>query len=118
MIDFFFVCLFVLGAELQRTHHHSPTRITLHLLPPLPASPTLHSHRQQYPAHHKRIKVSPACPGLHWLLGGTQREPFHIFFPPILSCKSILTLSNLVGIASAEISSSCPKQPGFLVKNA
>lgn len=62
--------LSVLGAELQCTHPYSATRVTLHLLPPLPASPTLHSHRQQYPAHHKCIKVSPAGPGLHGLPGG------------------------------------------------
>lgn len=63
----------VLGAELQRAHPYSPTRVTLHLLPPLPASATLHSHRQQHPAHHKCVQVSPACPSLHGLPGGTQR---------------------------------------------
>lgn len=64
--------LSLLGAELQRAHRYSPTRVTLHLLPALPASQTFHSYRQQYPAHHKRIKVSPAGPGLHGLLGGTH----------------------------------------------
>lgn len=64
--------LSILGAELHSAHRYSPTRVALHLLPPFPASPTLHSHRQQHPAHHERIKVSPACPGLHRLLGGTR----------------------------------------------
>lgn len=64
------VCL--VGAELQRAHRYPPTRVALHLLPPLPARPTIHSHRQQHSAHHKRIKVSPASPSLHGLLGGTR----------------------------------------------
>lgn len=69
--------LSLLGAELQCTHPYPPTWVALHLLPPLPASQTLHSHRQQHPAHHKRIKVSPACQSLHRLLGGTQSLTDH-----------------------------------------
>lgn len=66
----------VLGAELQRTHHYSPTRVPLHLLAPLPACSTLHSHRQQHPAHHKCIKVSPPSQGVHGLPGGTRCSHF------------------------------------------
>lgn len=61
-----------LGAELQRAHRHSPARVPLHLLSALPARPTLHSHRQQHPTHHKRVEVSPPCPGVHGLSGGTH----------------------------------------------
>lgn len=62
----------VVGAELQRAHHYSPARVPLHLLSPLPARPTLHSHWQQHPAHHKCVKVSPSCQGVHGLPGGTR----------------------------------------------
>lgn len=71
-LSFIYVFLSVLGAELQHAHPHPPTRVALHLLPPLPTGSTINPHRQQHPAHHKRIKVSPACSGLHRLLGGTQ----------------------------------------------
>lgn len=62
----------VLGAELQRTHRYSPARVPLHLLPPLPACPTLHTHWQQHAAHYKCVQVSPPCPGVHGLPGGTH----------------------------------------------
>lgn len=66
----------VLGAELQRTHRYSPTWVPLHLLSPLPTCSTFHSHWQQHPAHHKCIKVSPSCQGIHGLPGGTCSSHF------------------------------------------
>ena len=62
----------VTGAELQHTHPHPPTWVPLRLFATLQGGPTFHSHRQQYPAHHERIQVSPACSSLHGLLGGKQ----------------------------------------------
>lgn len=62
------------GAELQLPHRNRSPRIALHFFPPLPASPALHPHRQQHPAHHKRVKVPPAHSGLHRLPGGTKKK--------------------------------------------
>lgn len=81
---YFFPPFFPSGAELQLTNRYRSPRVPLHLLPSLPASPTLHSHRQQHPAHHKRFQVPPACSSLHGFLGGitanTSSEKYNSFF--------------------------------------